>query len=334
MKDLIIISNDNLFIKNKIIYSNYNDTINIIETFRKKNLFIISRKALERQLFQTSSKNIKRLTFLKLFKLNLDNKKILMISITPFNLMVFLILKIFHKKIKGHVLLRSDGFKEYQIKFGLIGRFFYNIAFSQIIKKLNIITVSKELSNLYKSNFKVVTPSELTTKWFKKSKVKVDKKKAKLLYVGRLKKEKGIFSLLKILSKLTNKFSLRIVGLRKALKSNIKNVEFLKETSNINELIKFYDKCNIFILPSFTEGSPKVILESLIRNRPIIIFEDIKYVKKNYKGIHVCKRNKISLENKIKYILVNYKKIQKEMKKNKIPLKRDFQNELRKLCYE
>ena len=100
-----------------------------------------------------------------------------MISITPFNLMVFLILKLFHKKIKGHVLLRSDGFKEYHIKFGLIGRFFYNIAFSQIIKKLNIITVSKELSNLYNSNFKVVTPSELTTRWFKKSKVKVDKKK-------------------------------------------------------------------------------------------------------------------------------------------------------------
>ena len=334
MKDLIIISNDNLFIKNKIIYSNYNDTINIIETFRKQNLFIISRKAIGRQLFQTSSKNIKRLSFLKLFKLNLDNKKILMISITPFNLMVFLILKLFHKKIKGHVLLRSDGFKEYHIKFGLIGRFFYNIAFSQIIKKLNIITVSKELSNLYNSNFKVVTPSELTTRWFKKSKVKVDKKKAKLLYVGRFKKEKGIFSLLKILSKLTNKFSLRIVGLRKASKSNIKNVEFFKETSNINELIKFYDKCNIFILPSFTEGSPKVILESLIRNRPIIIFEDIKYVKKKYKGIHVCKRNKISLNNKIKHILLNYKKIQKEMKKNKIPLKRDFQNELRKLCNE
>ena len=66
--------------------------------------------------------------------------------------------------------------------------------------------------------------------------------------------------------------------------------------SNIKKLIKIYDETRIFILPSYIEGFPKVISEALARLKPIIIFDDIKYVVNNRKGIFVCKRNEESLK--------------------------------------
>ena len=68
-------------------------------------------------------------------------------------------------------------------------------------------------------------------------------------------------------------------------------------------------------MPSFIEGFPKVISESLARSKPVIIFEDIKYVIHGRKGIFVCKRNEKSLRKTTKHILKNYKKIQTQIKK-------------------
>ena len=95
-----------------------------------------------------------------------------------------------------------------------------------------------------------------------------------------------------------------------------------------------FDGHNIFILPSFTEGSPKVILESLARLRPIIVFTEIKHVKLNFEGIFICKRNSSSLEKKINYILNNYVTIQNKMKKNILPNKINFQKGLIKILDE
>lgn len=98
-----------------------------------------------------------------------------------------------------------------------------------------------------------------------------------------------------------------------------------------NKIISLYDNHNIFVLPSYTEGAPKVILESLVRKRPIIIFKDIKHIKLNFKGIFVCDREPKSFRNKIFYILSNYLEIQRQMSKNLIPTKKNFQNKLLKI---
>ena len=87
-------------------------------------------------------------------------------------------------------------------------------------------------------------------------------------------------------------------------------------------------RTNIFVLPSYTEGAPKVILESLARYRPIIVFDEIKHVKENFRGIFVCRRQTKDFTNKVRYIMKNYKYIIKEIKKNKIHTKKQFQNEL------
>ena len=102
-----------------------------------------------------------------------------------------------------------------------------------------------------------------------------------------------------------------------------------------SRIIKLYDQHDIFILPSFTEGYPKVILESLIRGKPVIIFEEIKHVKQNFKGVYVSQRNYIDLKKKILFITKNYKSINKEISRNKINTKKDFQkNLLRILLYK
>ena len=49
MKKLLIISNDRLYFNSNFIFSDYNDTINIIEGLSKKNyLNFISRKILQK----------------------------------------------------------------------------------------------------------------------------------------------------------------------------------------------------------------------------------------------------------------------------------------------
>ena len=76
------------------------------------------------------------------------------------------------------------------------------------------------------------------------------------------------------------------------------------ETSE-EKLIELYDTHNIFILPSFTEGHPMALLESLARCRPVIIFEEISHVVLSKKGIFIAKRNSESLLEKIEYIQSN-----------------------------
>ena len=68
---------------------------------------------------------------------------------------------------------------------------------------------------------------------------------------------------------------------------------------------KIYDKNNIFILPSFTEGHPQVLDEALSRMRPVIVFEEIKHVKRDRQGVFVCKRDINDLDNTINYIFNN-----------------------------
>ena len=102
------------------------------------------------------------------------------------------------------------------------------------------------------------------------------------------------------------------------------NIKILDYISNVDELIKIYDTHNIFILPSYTEAHPKVIDEALSRLLPVIIFEDIKHVVGDRKGIFVCKRDIGHFIRTSEYILNNYSEIVDKMKKNILPTKENF----------
>ena len=330
-RNILIISNDKLLIKQDKISSDYNDTINIIEGLAKKNyLSFFCRTSHVIKNFTSKKQKYKKFLKLKFFDLNrITNYKIFMISITPLNFFTLLFLKICNNKTSGYVYLRSDGHKEYYYKYGIFGQVLYHFMFRVVTSYLKIVTVSKSLTGL-KKNYSLVNPSEIEKQWFL-NRVKPSLIKPKLLYLGRYKKEKGIFSLINIINLLKTDLKLNIVGTNKKILSKNKKIKYFQELSSIKSIINCYDECNIFVLPSYTEGSPKVILESLARHRPVIVFKDIKHVKKNFRGVFVCKRNTKDFLNNIQFILSNYSKIIKKIKKNKIVTKKDFQNELSKI---
>jgi glycosyltransferase involved in cell wall biosynthesis len=142
--------------------------------------------------------------------------------------------------------------------------------------------------------------------------------------VGRIKVEKGVFSLFKIFDKMSIDAELSIVGNTKNLKLKNKKINFFGFKNTVSALIKTYDNHNITILPSFTEAHPKVVDESLARARPVIIFEEINHIIQNKYGVFVSKRNAKSLSETIDFIMRNYSNIQENMKKNKLPTKQEF----------
>lgn len=85
------------------------------------------------------------------------------------------------------------------------------------------------------------------------------------------------------------------------------------------------------MLPSYTEAHPKVIDEALSRLLPVIIFEDIKHVVGNRKGIFVCKRNVNNFIQMSEFIFKNYSNIVSDIKKNTLPTKERFITDLAKI---
>ena len=330
LKDLYIISNDK-FYKNK--YSNHNDLASILEAFEEKyNITVIARNTHVKFNFLTIKKKIKFLNFFSIKTIKrikiLDKKtKFLFISLTPFNTFVFIFLKLFFKNF--FLYLRSNGFNEYKIIFGSVGTFFYYLMLRIVINNVKLIISSKDI-NFKNSSFYLVKPSELTRLWFKNIKNNFNNRNnIRLLYLGRYRKEKGIADFIQLISSSKINFQMKIYGIDYA-NSFINNnrIIYFPQITNINKIIKAYDDCDIFILPSYTESSPKVIWESLARLRPVIVFDDIAHVAKNKIGVYVCERNLFSLIKKIKFIMNNYKLVQKNIKKNKFPMKRQFQQQL------
>ena len=250
----------------------------------------------------------------------LKDTKYLIISISPYTFLISLLLKTLG--IKPIVYLRSDGYGEYEAILGKIGPVIYHLMFTAVTSVSNLISCREYILKGKKG--KIVNPSQLDSIWLRQPK-KIELKNFKLIYVGRIKVEKGIYSLTNLI-KNKRDISLTIVGAERGSSYNINqsNVKILPNQNNKSKLIKSYDDHNIFVLPSFTEGHPMVLLEALARRRPVIIFDEIKHVIGDKKGIFVARRNFINFFGTLNNIKKNYKKIQKDMKKNKLPMNKEF----------
>tara|TARA_B100001248_G_scaffold245226_1_gene214893 strand:- start:1298 stop:2320 length:1023 start_codon:yes stop_codon:yes gene_type:complete len=256
----------------------------------------------------------------------IDNVKFLIISISPYTFLICLFLRLYGKT--PIVYLRSDGYGEYKAILGSLGQLIYHLMFSLTSLISNLISCRSYILKGKKG--KVVNPSQLDSVWLRKPKNQ-EFINFKLLYVGRIRIEKGIYSLASLI-KNKREISLTIVGAEKntSYKINQSNINIQLTQSNKARLIKYYDDHDIFILPSFTEGHPMVLLEALARRRPVIIFKEIEHVIGDKKGIFVAKRNFLNFFGTLNYIKKNYKKIQKDMTKNKLPTNKEFIEEFAK----
>ena len=326
-KKLFIFSNESIFIQDEKYFCDNIDLKSSPEGLNKKfevNLF--GRKSSKKRTHEIKLKKVK--TFYSLFtylsevikSTKIENAKYLIISISPYTFLICLFLRLFGKT--PTVYLRSDGYGEYNAILGSFGKLIYHLMFSCTSLISNLISCRNYILKGKKG--KVIYPSQLDSVWFKKPKIQ-EIKNFKLLYVGRIRVEKGIFSLASLI-KNKRDISLTIVGAEKntSYKINQSNINIQLTQSNKARLIKYYDDHNIFILPSFTEGHPMVLLEALARRRPVIIFDDIQHVIGDKKGIFVAKRNFLNFFGVLNHIKKNYKKIQKDMKKNMLPTNKEF----------
>ena len=255
------------------------------------------------------------------------NSRYLLISISPFTFISCVILAILRKK--PIVFLRSDGYEEYRAIFGFAGPIIYHFMFFIVSKISRLIGCGDKVLRNQRGH--IVYPSQLSEKWFLNKK-EPDLAKVKLLYIGRIKVEKGVFFFLNMMKEINQDITLTVVGKEKLFeeKNYRENISFHDIETSDDRLINYYDNHNIFVLPSYTEGYPMVILESLARERPIIIFNEIEHIVGNRKGIFISNRSTESFLDKVNYIKDNYKKIQEEIKKNNLPSKKEFLIELKK----
>ena len=313
-EDLVIISNERIINKNDNFYCSNIDIKSIAEGLNDHfNVMLLSRKSKNNGnhkivgLKAKTAANI--LEFLINVVKNFRNKKTkyLIISITPYTFFASIILFFFRKK--KFLYLRSNGYEEYKAILGFFGPFIYHLMYSFATIKSNLIVCQAKLAK--EKSHKLVFPSQL--------------------YVGRIKVEKGIVSLFEMYEKLKNEINLSIVGDFKNFDISNKQINFLGYKSEQEELINIFDNNNIFILPSFTEAHPQVLFESLARLRPVIIFDEIDHVVKDFKGVIISKRNSQSLLKAIKFVINNYNNIQNDMKNNKLPTKDNFISEMVKI---
>ncbi|MCA1021062.1 glycosyltransferase family 4 protein [Halobacillus litoralis] len=139
-----------------------------------------------------------------------------------------------------------------------------------------------------------------------------------LLFVGRVIKEKGIWELLKSFTTICKQDSnskLIIVGEGRELKNAIRfcyekniedNVSFLGNVPN-EEIQYLYKRCDIFILPSYNEGLPNVVVEAMAASKPVIATNvgGIPEVVNEKTGVLVSPRDIKNLTSEILYLLDN-----------------------------
>ena len=332
---LVVINNEKVSEDNNEFYSrNYNFKILPEGLNRYFNVEYIVRKSHTKEHHKLNlnkvkiASNIFQFIYFVISTFKQKNTKYYIITISPYTFVSFLFLLIFRKKV--FVYLISSGHEEWKFILGSWSVWIYHIMYLIVTSNSTVIALHDRLYK--KKNAHIISSSTLDEKWFENLKEpKLDK--IRFLNVSRVNPEKGIYEFLEMFKKLNIDAEISIIGktksstLQEKFKSIIgddENIKFPGYISDRRDLINTYDNHNILILPSYTEGQPYVVDESLARRRPVLIFEDIAHIIKDRKGIFVSKRDVNSFSETTKFIIENYKKIQEDIGKNKFPLEKDM----------
>jgi glycosyltransferase involved in cell wall biosynthesis len=169
---------------------------------------------------------------------------------------------------------------------GVIKLFHKRILSLVLHSRAKVFVFGKKLKSLYpvpESNIHVITPLIEEAIIRKDTRPNIMKDRPlRVLYVGRLSKEKNLFSLIeacKLALKVGRSFALSIVGLgpleieiRKLIaESGLSNqIKFIGYIPHGDALIAEFDSHDLLCLPSFTEGTPSVVIEAFARGMPVL----------------------------------------------------------------
>lgn len=194
------------------------------------------------------------------------------------NLLVFC-LCIFYRK-KFVMMIVGDAPKSLLMRSDLIPTKILRLIFSKILSRVIKLMVSRSFYSIFvstdlKGRFGgrehdvVASESWLDEKWFRKDRKKI---KYDFLYVGRLVVEKGLTEFLQAIAsdQLLRRSRIAIVGdgkdrtkLEILARSSGLKIDFKgKVKPNSDALRHLYDQSSIFVLPSYSEGTPLCLLEA------------------------------------------------------------------------
>ena len=158
----------------------------------------------------------------------------------------------------------------------------------------------------------MVGGSSVNINYFKFRKLNSNKKKLHFTFIGRLLKSKGIDSFLETIEKyFYNKelFEFSVIGDYENINDfNYKIFKLLKENHIINyynhqnDIREFIYNSDCIVLPSYREGTSKVLLEAMSCGRPIITTNvpGCNYLTNNDKNGILCEKdNIVSLKNSL-----------------------------------
>ena len=194
----------------------------------------------------------------------------------------------------------------------------------------------------------IYVPNSIDTNLFKPRK---RKEKNLLLYVGRISELKGLHILIKALEFLKENVHLVIIGppawnnnyyqnllnlIENENKKGKHSIEYLGAMEQ-SEIVEWYQKASILILPSFAEGFPVTILEALSCKTPVIATPvgGVPEIIKNHEtGILFPPGDIIRLAEAIDYLLENEDIRLKMACRGRILVKEKYslENACKKLC--
>lgn len=195
-------------------------------------------------------------------------------------------------------------------------------------------------NKLYKKNkpYSLIPASGIIKKKYKKIKLYKKKNEVLFLFVGRLIKSKGIQDLIYIFNKLKiinkklliigdeDRFSPEAIKIKNLIKNN-KNIQHIKQSNNLE---KYYNKADIFLFPSYSEGMPTVVMEAFSCGLPCFVYkvpgcDDI--IINNRTGFKVKLHAKDKMVKLIEKEIMNKKKIN-QISKNCIKFSEKFDRDI------
>jgi len=352
MKRILLVSNRTnslWFFRKEIIISLIKNNYEVImvankdEYYKKFKNYNIKFYEIKNNINSFNPFNILNLLF-KLIIISLKHKPDIIQSYTIVPNLVCPLIKIFHKckvfcMITGMGYVLSSG-----NKFLLVfSSFFYKI--SLLLCDHLIFTNKSNLkyfidNKLYKKGnpYSLIPASGINRNKYKKIKLNKKNNKFLFLFVGRLIKSKGIIDLIYIFNKLKirnkklliigkeDRFSPEGININSLIKNN-KMIDHIKES---NYLQKYYNKANIFLFPSYSEGMPTVVMEAFSCGLPCFTYkvpgcDDI--VINNHTGFKVKLHLKDRMVKLIEKELPNKKKME-QIAKNCIKYSKKFDRDL------
>lgn len=151
-------------------------------------------------------------------------------------------------------------------------------SFNTILSQLTLVPVSKWLSDL-------LTKSYLRNSRIRKIHNGIDLKlfkplsdfsKEKFVILGVANvwdQRKGLADYIKLSDLLSNRYKIILIGLsEKQIKSLPINIQGIRRTENINQLIELYSMADVFINPTWEDNFPTTNIEALACGTPVITY--------------------------------------------------------------